>query len=119
MVPRWRYFYHYDNNGSVKEVVFQILLSLKEEAQDAEGILAHIHRVSGASAEPAIASFYRALKKGSDAGYLLIEEPDASERLGRPRQRYRITRAGRSALRAEARRLERLAELALSDSASR
>ena len=100
----------------MNEIVFQILLGLREEARDAEGILEAIRLVGGKKAEPALASFYRGLKKAADAGYVTILARGPGESRGRPRQRYRITREGRAALRIEARRLGRLASLALSGS---
>lgn len=96
----------------MNEMLFQILLSLKDAPQDAEGILGRIRELEKRT--PAIASFYRGLNKAADAGYLQILEAEEPEGRGRPRQRYRITRAGRSSLEAEARRLGRLAKLALS-----
>jgi DNA-binding PadR family transcriptional regulator len=96
----------------VSPILFHILLGLRDEPLDAEGIVSRM-RGSGQESEPPLASFYRALKKALDEGYLEILPPDDEARRGRPRQRYRITRTGKSALTAEARRLGRLAKLAL------
>lgn len=96
----------------MNETVFQVLLQLKDSALDAEGILESMKRDNPDLEQPAIASFYRALKKASDTGYLAVERVEAEGR-GRPRQRYALTRAGRSALESEARRLARLAEAVL------
>lgn len=93
-------------------ILFHVLLGLKDEPQDAEGIVSRMHAL-GHETEPPLASFYRALKKALDEGYLEILAPEDAGRRGRPRQRYRITRSGRTALAAEARRLGRLAKLAL------
>jgi len=92
--------------------LFHILLSLKDEPQDAEGIVSRMREL-GRETEPPLASFYRALKIALDEGHLEILDPAEEGRRGRPRQRYRITRSGRTALAAEARRLGRLAKLAL------
>jgi DNA-binding PadR family transcriptional regulator len=100
---------------------FGILLSLKDDPGDAEGILLRIHAM-GEDEEPPIASFYRALKKAVDAGHIeILDAAGETEegRRGRPPQRYRLTRSGRTALAAEARRLGRLAGLALSGRESR
>jgi len=70
-------------------------------------------RELGQDSEPPLASFYRALKNALDEGHLDILDPADEGRRGRPPQRYRITRSGRIALAAEARRLGRLAKLAL------
>jgi DNA-binding PadR family transcriptional regulator len=96
----------------VNPIFFHILLGLKDEPQDAEGIVSRM-RALGRESEPPLASFYRALKRALDEGYLEILDPEDAGRRGRPRQRYRITRSGRAALAAEARRLGRLAKLAL------
>ncbi|MGH9325015.1 MAG: PadR family transcriptional regulator [Vicinamibacteria bacterium] len=97
-------------------VSFQILLALKDEPRDAEGVVSRMREL-GAASEPPLASFYRALKRALDAGHLQIVETAASAsdegRRGRPRQSYRITRSGRAALETEARRLGKLAKLAL------
>jgi DNA-binding PadR family transcriptional regulator len=94
---------------------FQILLSLKDEARDAEGIVGRMREL-GETDEPPIASFYRGLKKALEAGHLeILETADAGKR-GRPPKRYRITRAGRASLETEARRLGRLARFALAES---
>jgi len=96
----------------VSPTLFHILLGLKDGPQGAEGIASGM-RALGREAEPPLASFYRSLKRALDDGYLEILEPEEAGRRGRPRQRYRITRSGRTALAAEARRLGKLAKLAL------
>jgi DNA-binding PadR family transcriptional regulator len=96
----------------VSPVLFHILLGLKDAPQDAEGIVSRL-RTLGQESEPPLASFYRALKRALDEGYLEILAPEDAARRGRPRQRYRITRSGSTALAAEARRLGRLSKLAL------
>jgi DNA-binding PadR family transcriptional regulator len=96
----------------VSPILFHILLGLRNDPQDAEGIVSRM-RALGQETEPPLASFYRALKRALDDGYLDILDPEDAGRRGRPRQRYRITRSGRTALAAEARRLGKLAKLAL------
>ncbi len=93
-------------------MLFHVLLALKEGPLDAERIVARM-RESGSEKDPPLASFYRALNKALDDDHLEILPPEDEVRRGRPRQRYRITRTGRAALTAEARRLGRLAKLAL------
>lgn len=95
--------------------VFEILLTLKDGASEAETVLGRV-RDLGISRPPAIASFYRTLKKAIDSGYVEILEPSDPPGRGRPPQRYRITASGKTALRAEARRLGKLSRLALSES---
>lgn len=99
-------------------LLFQILLSLRDEPRDAEEIVLRMHEL-GETKEPPVASFYRGLKRALDAGYLEIVKAGRSPKgVGRPAQRYRITRSGKASLAVEARRLGRLAELALADSSA-
>ena len=58
------------NNSPVSPVLFHILLGLRAEPQDAEGIV-HRLRALGQESEPPLASFYRALKRAIDEGYLV------------------------------------------------
>ncbi|HXV61581.1 MAG TPA: helix-turn-helix transcriptional regulator [Vicinamibacteria bacterium] len=95
------------------EAIFHILLSLRDGPRDAEAILAQMRALAPNVKPPALASFYRALKKASAKRYLAVTRIAESGARGRPRQLYRITRSGRTALEAEARRLERLAMAAL------
>jgi len=92
--------------------MFEILLTLRDEAGDADAILSRMGSLG--TKTPPIASFYRSLKRASDDSLLDVLDPMGEGAPGRPRQRYAITRAGRHALRAEAVRLRRLSELALS-----
>jgi len=94
--------------------IFEILLTLKDGPCDTEGVLTRIRELGGSKAPP-IASFYRSLKRSVDGGYVEVLETAGPVGRGRPPQRYRITAAGRAALRSEARRLGRLSSLALSE----
>ena len=69
----------------VSPILFHILLGLKDEPQDAEGIVSRM-RALGQETEPPLASFYRALKRALDDGYLEILDPEDAGRRGRPRQ---------------------------------
>ncbi len=100
------------NNALVSPALFHILLGLRDETLDAEGIVSRM-RAHGRETDPPLASFYRALKRALDEGYLEIIDREDAPRRGRPRQRYRITRSGRTALASEARRLGKLSKLAL------
>lgn len=100
-------------------LTFHILLSLRDGPSDAEGIVLRMQAFSGEE-DPPLASFYRSLKRALEEGTIAIAKPPPGEvRRGRPPQRYRITPAGEVALSAEARRLERLAALALDEPRSR
>jgi DNA-binding PadR family transcriptional regulator len=94
--------------------IFEVLLTLKDGPYGTEAVFARLHELGG-SGPPAIASFYRTLKKAVDSGYVDVIESLGPAGRGRPPQRYRLTAAGRAALRAEARRLGKLATLALSE----
>lgn len=93
-------------------MLFRILITLKDGALDAEGVLAGLRNLDKA---PSLASFYRSLNKAVDAGYVRILDASEPSGRGRPRKRYRITRSGKAYLESEARRMERLARLALSE----
>lgn len=99
----------------MNHTIFQILLSLNDDPRDADGVLEAMRTLGGKQAVPALASFYRGLKKASDSGFIRVLDATKGRRRGRPRQRYQMTRSGRYALRTEARRLGNLAAAALSD----
>ena len=99
----------------MNHTIFQILLSLKDDPRDADGVLEAMRKLGGKQAVPALASFYRGLKKASDSGFIRALGASKGDGRGRPRQRYQMTRSGRYALRTEARRLGSLAAAALSD----
>lgn len=95
-------------------LVFEILLSLRTEDRDAASMLDRLSEMDGTVQPPAIASLYRCLKRAVERGYIEVNPSDDNGSPGRPRQSYCLTLAGRSALRAEGRRLRRLSNLALS-----
>jgi DNA-binding PadR family transcriptional regulator len=96
----------------MNHTIFQILLSLNDDPRDADGVLEAMRTLGGKQAVPALASFYRGLKKASDSGFIRVLDATKGRRRGRPRQRYQMTRSGRYALRTEARCLG--AQLAIS-----
>ena len=93
--------------------VFQILLSLLDEDLHGYAIIKDIAARSGGEVRLTASTLYGALARLIDAGW--IEEVSTRPR-GDPddprRRYYRITRIGRDAARAEARRLDRLAAMA-------
>jgi len=99
----------------MNHTIFKILLSLKDDSRDSDGVLEAMRAVGGTQAVPALASFYRGLKKASDSGFIHVLDATKGGGPGRPRQRYQMTRSGRYAMRTQARRLEHLARAALSD----
>ncbi len=95
--------------------VFQVLLSLRDGANNASEMLAIIHTLGGGRRPPSLASFYRNLKRAVDEGWIEISaEASHSKSPGRPSQTYRTTEEGRSVTLDEAKRLRDLAAVALS-----
>ena len=93
--------------------VFQILLSLVDEDLHGYAIIQDVAERTGGEVRLTASTLYAAVKRLLDTGW--IEEVAQRPRAERddPRRRYyRITRVGRAAARAEARRLERLAAMA-------
>lgn len=84
---------------------FHILLSLSEGPRHGYGIMKDVELESGGGVRLEIGSLYRLLSRLLDEG--LIEDADSDDR----RRYYRITRAGKRALKAEAERLAGLVEL--------
>lgn len=85
---------------------FQILLALVDKPRHGLGIVEEVDRRGGGTVP--IGTLYRSLKALVDGG--LIEQSTGSERDSEdPRRRYyRLTTAGRRAVRAEAQRVTRL-----------
>lgn len=92
------------------EVTLQILGILRDGPASADRIMARLRQVNDGRPPP-LATFYRHLKNGLDRGWIEIVGEAQGDR-GRPKQRYRVTRAGAGAAADEARRLRALAALA-------
>jgi DNA-binding PadR family transcriptional regulator len=91
--------------------VFQILLSLLDEELHGYAIIQDIAARTGGDVRLTASTLYAAVKRLVDAGW--IEEVAIRRANDDPRRRYyRITRLGRSAARAEARRLDEMAAMA-------
>ncbi len=96
--------------------VFSVLVSLMQGAESASEILATMRDLDADGRAPALASFYRNLKRALDAGWLEVTgETPSGPSAGRPRQTYRMTPKGREAVRAEAARLRHMAGLAMGE----
>ncbi len=89
--------------------VFQILLSLADDDLHGYAIIGDVRERTGGEMQLTASTLYAVLKRLLDDGW--IEELPADDRDSR-RRRYRLTRAGREAGRAEAARLEQLAAMA-------
>lgn len=95
------------------ETITQILLVLLERPGTASEILDAIADLDQGR-EPSVATFYRQLARGCDAGWIeMTPAAEASSHRGRPGHRYSITPTGSQAVRAEAGRMRRLADAAL------
>jgi DNA-binding PadR family transcriptional regulator len=91
--------------------VFQILLALADHDLHGYAIIKDIADRTGGQMRLTASTLYAALKRLLDEG--LIEERDPPRDDTDPRRRYyRLTRAGRTAGRAEAERLDALAAMA-------
>ena len=90
----------------VKNSDFHVLLALADGPRHGYGIMKDVERESGGEVRLEIGSLYRMLGRMLEAG-LIEEAPGDDER----RRFYRITRAGRKALKAEAVRLAAVMEL--------
>jgi len=93
--------------------VFQILLALVDDDLHGYAIIQDIAARTGGEVRLTASTLYAAVKRLLDAGWIeeLTERP-RTERDDPRRRYYRITRLGRDAARAEARRVERLAAMA-------
>ena len=90
---------------------FHALLSLEAGPRHGYAIMMDMRETSGSNVGPG--AVYGALRRLAEAG--LVEEAGEHEpdRGGRPRLEYRITPAGREALREEAARMALLARIAV------
>ena len=93
--------------------VFQILLSLVDDDLHGYAVIQDVAERTGGEVRLTASTLYAAIKRLLDSGWIeeLARRPRGVK--DDPRRRYyRITRLGRDAARAEARRLERLAAMA-------
>jgi DNA-binding PadR family transcriptional regulator len=90
---------------------FQILLSLADRDLHGYAIIRDVHDRTGGEMRLTASTLYAALQRMLDAG--MIDEVDRRRPDDDPRRRYyALTRYGREVARAEARRLERLIDMA-------
>jgi len=100
-------------NAPLSPQVFQILLSLVENDLHGYAIIKDVANRTEGEIRLTASTLYAAVKRLLESGW--IEEVTRRARVAGedPRRRYyRLTTLGRAAARAEARRLERLAEMA-------
>jgi DNA-binding PadR family transcriptional regulator len=97
----------------LSEPVFQILLSLVDEELHGYAIIQDIAARTDGAVRLTASTLYAAVKRLFDSGWIEeIAERPRGARDDTRRRYYRITRLGRDAARAEARRIERLAAMA-------
>lgn len=98
-------------SSTMKPSVFHILLALSTEDRHGLGIAQSVEEATSGDVRLGPGTLYRSLKEMARDG--LIEEAVAPKGEDDPRRRfYRISEAGRAAVRLEAGRLERLVEVA-------
>jgi DNA-binding PadR family transcriptional regulator len=96
-------------SSPLSEPVLHILLALAEEPRHGYGIILRVDEWTGGRVVLKTGTLYTALRRLAHGG--LIEEARVAEPEDERRITYRLTRAGREALRAEATRVRELAAL--------
>lgn len=95
---------------SLSTYAFHVLLALRDRPLHGYGIMKEIEETTGKVVKPG--AIYGAIQRLEKADLVEEGELQEPERGVHPRQEYRITSAGREALRDEARSLVALARLA-------
>jgi DNA-binding PadR family transcriptional regulator len=102
-----------DATGPLSPQVFLILLSLAEEDRHGYAIIQDVASRTDREVQLTASTLYAALKRLLDAGWIAERLTKPKGEKDDPRRRYYgLTMAGRQAARVEARRLERLSQLA-------
>lgn len=91
-------------------VVYHVLLSLATANRHGYGIIKHVAERTRGGLELEAGTLYAAIKRIRDDGWIEEAPPQSGE--DARRRTYRLTERGRSVLRAESLRLERLVDLA-------
>lgn len=104
-----------DVSAPLSPQVFMILLSLAEEDRHGYAIIQDVVARTEGEIQLTASTLYAALKRLLDAGWISERASKPKGEKDDPRRRYyELTAAGRQAARVEARRLERLSQLARS-----
>lgn len=94
--------------------LFQILALLRNGPADASAVLAGLVRLSPRGEVPSLPAFYRHLRRGLESGWVEVDGTATGEEgPGRPARVYRLTAAGKSAVRERALELDVFTALAL------
>ena len=92
---------------------FQILLALSDRERHGYGIMSHVREASAGETRLGPGTLYYSIQRLLKQGHIEeVAERPAPDLDDERRIYYRITASGRAAAEAEARRLERLVELA-------
>lgn len=100
-----------ESERPLKTAVFHILLALSEDNRHGLGIADEVEHASSGAVRLGPGTLYRSLKEMT-AGGLVEEVPPTREDEDPRRKFYRITQKGREILQAEARRYERVVDVA-------
>ncbi|MGD8279312.1 MAG: PadR family transcriptional regulator [Gemmatimonadota bacterium] len=100
---------HLEEPGPLSPVAFHTLLALHGAPLHGYAVMKEVEATSGSATGPG--AVYGAIQRLEEAGLIREGRRLEPSRGSRPRQEYEITERGRIALRAEARRFRRLAEL--------
>jgi PadR family transcriptional regulator len=102
---------------AMREPTFHVLAALLGGPLHGYGIIKRAHELSDGRVRLAAGTLYVALDRLRDAGLVEVDREEVVE--GRARRSYRLTGAGREALRAEAERMAAAARLVLGRSGAR
>ena len=103
---------NHQSTEPISEPVFFILLSLAVGHKHGYAILKDVEKLSQATVLLSTSTLYGALGRLEEQGYVERIPADGEPTPGLPRKVYALTPQGRSLLNAEARRVQRLADLA-------
>jgi DNA-binding PadR family transcriptional regulator len=95
----------------MREPTFHVLAAMLDGPIHGYGIIRRAQDMTGGRVRLAAGTLYTALDRLRDAGLVEIDGEEIVD--GRARRYYRLTGAGREALRVEARRMERAARVVL------
>lgn len=95
----------------MREPTFHVLAAMLDGPLHGYGIIRRAHELTDGRVRLAAGTLYTALDRLRDTGLVDIDHEEIVD--GRARRYYRLTGAGREALRTEARRMARAAKLVL------
>lgn len=95
----------------MREPTFHVLAAMLDGPLHGYGIIRRAHELTDGRVRLAAGTLYTALDRLRDTGLVDIDHEEIVD--GRARRYYRLTGAGREALRTEARRMARAANLVL------